>query len=109
MLNTDRKRSEERRNKYTQSLEKIAFMIAHDILGPLSSILDLVHILLNHTITPQETRIAPEFHNHASNRLHEITKRLSQFVFENEIALGSKLFVDKIVEDPNYINKIEGY
>ncbi len=91
MLITDRKRSEEQRTKYTESLEKIAFMVAHDTRGPLCNILGLVHILINDMVTPQDTPVALRYLNDASIRLDQVTKKLSQFVFENESELKKSI------------------
>lgn len=101
MLITDRKQSEEQRGNYTALLERIAFIVAHDIRGPLCSILGLVHILLNHDISGTETKVALNYLNESSLHLQEITKRLSQFVFENEIELRVRSFGKQIKSDLN--------
>ena len=107
MLITDRKRSEEQRGRYTQSLEKIAFMVAHEIRGPLCSILGLAHLIANHDLTQQEAAVAIGHLTDVSLKMNEITQRLSQFVFENEIQLSEALYADKIQNGKDYINRIQ--
>lgn len=107
MLITDRKRAEEQRTRYSASLEKIAFMVAHDTRGPLCSIQGLVHILINHPVTPQDARLALGYLKDASIQLEEIIKRLSQFVFKNETELKATLVADRIAENHDYIKKLE--
>lgn len=101
LLITDRKHAEEQRSNYTALLEKIAFIVAHDIRGPLCSIMGLVHILLNHDISDPETKVALNYLNESALHLQEITKRLSQFVFENEIELRVKSYGRQIKKDLN--------
>ena len=88
----DRKDAEVHRQKYIHLLEKIAFIVAHDVRGPLCSILGLASTLQLPDNTPEETEKAIRFLGDAARRLNEITQKLSLFVYEHEIEMKVKSY-----------------
>ncbi|HEY0656488.1 MAG TPA: PAS domain-containing protein [Chryseosolibacter sp.] len=87
MLISDRKFAEDQNRTYTEMLEKIAFMVAHEIRGPLCRILGLVNILSHADNFSTESQTALRYLQTAANDLNELTRELSNFVFEHEIEL----------------------
>lgn len=85
MLIDDRKQSEERQKNYTAMLERLAFMVAHDVRGPLCSILGLIDLLLNYDKSGIEHRKGLEYLNKAALDLDNVTHRLTDFVNEHEL------------------------
>lgn len=81
----DKKRAEEQRRNYTEMLERIAFMVAHDVRGPLCRILGLTNLLLHYGNTLAEMKQELEFLDTAAVDLEKVTHKLSQFVNEHEL------------------------
>jgi PAS domain S-box-containing protein len=99
MLIDNRKQVETERKLHTELLEKIAFIVAHKIRGPLCSILGLINILVNHTINPADSKNALRYLHNAANELNDLTRELSNMIFENEIELKTKDFKEKLLND----------
>lgn len=85
MLINDRKEVESHRRKYTHLLEQIAFIVAHDVRGPLCNIMGLTNMLLNYPNSKEETDQALRYLDAAAKELDHITRLLTTFVYENEI------------------------
>ncbi len=83
----DRKNAEERKKTYTDMLEKLAFMVAHDVRGPLCSIMGLADVLLNYTNSSNELKRGLEYMADAATQLDKITHQLTKFVNEHEFEL----------------------
>ncbi|MBL0740490.1 PAS domain-containing protein [Chryseolinea lacunae] len=83
----DRKDAEAHRKNYVHLLEKIAFIVAHEVRGPLCSILGLVNLLVLPDNTPEQTAMAIGYLKGSADQLNAITQKLSRFVWENEIEL----------------------
>lgn len=96
MLINDRKQAEEQFRTHTLALEKIAFMVAHEIRGPLCSILGLVNLLSGTPPTAEEYQTSLNYLRQAANQLNDLTRELSNFVFENEIEMKTRIFREKI-------------
>lgn len=90
MLITDRKEAESQNKSYTETLEKIAFMVAHEIRGPLCRILGLVNILSHVNNSVEDSKTALRFLQNAADDLNNLTRELSHFVFEHEIEMKMK-------------------
>lgn len=88
----DRKEAEAHRQKYIHLLEKIAFIVAHDVRGPLCSILGLVKILQLPGTAAEETEKSIRYLDDAALRLNAITQKLSEFVYEHEIEMKLKKY-----------------
>jgi PAS domain S-box-containing protein len=84
----DRKKAEEQRRNYTSMLESLAFIVAHDVRGPLCTILGLTNVLRNYQLAPGEVKLALEYLNGAAIDLDKVTHRLTKFVNEYEQGLG---------------------
>lgn len=87
MLIDERKEAERQRKAYVNLLEQIAFIVAHNVRGPLCSIMGLTNILLNYSNTAGEVEKCVKYLNDAAVKLNHITQKLSSFVNENEIEL----------------------
>lgn len=96
MLINDRKQAEEEFRNHTVALEKIAFMVAHEIRGPLCSILGLVNLLSEISQSDEEYKTTLMFLKQSATQLNELTRELSNFVFENEIEMKTRAFKEKI-------------
>jgi len=83
----ERKQVEEQRKNYTGMLERLAFMVAHDVRGPLCSILGLTDLLLHYKNTSKEIQRGLEYLNRAAIDLDSVTHQLTQFVNEHESEL----------------------
>ncbi|HEY5749856.1 MAG TPA: PAS domain-containing protein [Chryseolinea sp.] len=88
----DRKDAEAHRQNYIHLLEKIAFIVAHDVRGPLCSILGLTTTLQLPGNTPEEIKNAIRYLNDAALQLNDITQQLSRFVYEHEIEMKVKTY-----------------
>jgi PAS domain-containing protein len=84
MLINDRKEVERQRANYTDLLESIAAMVAHDVRGPLCSILGVTNLLKNYSNSSEETIRALEYLLVSAEQLNMITLKLSQFLREHE-------------------------
>lgn len=80
----ERKQVEEQKKNYTEMLERLAFMVAHDVRGPLCSILGLADLLLHYKNTSKEIKRGLEFLNKAAVDLDHVTHQLTRFVNEHE-------------------------
>jgi len=88
ILINERKEVEAQRKKYTHLLEQIAFIVAHNVRGPLCSILGLTTIL-NKTIKyPRDVERAILYLQESAAKLDSITQKLSDFVYEHEIEMN---------------------
>jgi PAS domain S-box-containing protein len=94
MLINERKEAELERKKYIHLLEQIAFIVAHNVRGPLCSILGLTNLLQEYTDLPQDVKTAIMYLKESSGKLDTITKTLSQFVYDNEIEMRLKEYRD---------------
>lgn len=82
-----RKQVEEQKKNYTGMLERLAFMVAHDVRGPLCSILGLTDLLLHYKNTNIEIERGLEYLNRAAIDLDNVTHQLTEFVNEHELEL----------------------
>jgi PAS domain S-box-containing protein len=90
MLITDRKELEKQRTSYTDLLESIASMVAHEVRGPLCSILGVTDILLNYDNNSEEGRQGIGYLRTSAEQLDLITRKLSQFLRTHEQKTNSK-------------------
>ena len=81
MLITERKRAEEQREKYIRVLEEIADVVAHDVRGPICSILGLVNLIEKSGFREQDLKPAIEYLGYAASKLNEITRGLSAKIY----------------------------
>lgn len=95
ILINERKKAEAERRGYIHLLEQIAFIVAHDVRAPLCRVLGLANLLDRYDNTPQESERALNLLLQSAQQLDEITRRLSTFVYENEIEMRLKDFDDK--------------
>lgn len=84
MLISDRKEVERQRQNYTDLLESVASMVAHDVRGPLCSILGVTDILLNYPNSTIERQQGVGYLRRSAEQLDLITRRLSRFLREHE-------------------------
>jgi len=84
LLITDQKEVERQRQNYTDLLENIAWMVAHDLRGPLCSIIGVTNVLLDYNHRPEEYKKGLEYLRTSSEQLSLITLKLSQFLREHE-------------------------
>lgn len=89
-LINERKQAENDRQKYIHLLEQIAFIVAHNVRSPLCSILGLADILANYRNSTEEVAQAIGMLKDSAEKLNLITKKLSEFVYENEIEMKVK-------------------
>jgi PAS domain S-box-containing protein len=76
MLITDRKEVEKQHNTYTNLLQKVAAMVAHDVRGPLCRILGLTDLLVNYKVSPRENKKGLEYLRDSATQLDIITRQL---------------------------------
>lgn len=81
MLITERKRAEEQKEKYIQVLENVAHVVAHDIRGPICSILGLVNLIEKTDRREQDLKPTLDYLAYASKKLDEITRDLSGKIY----------------------------
>lgn len=86
-LINERKVMEETRRVYTDMLEKLAFMVAHEVRGPLCNILGLTNILSNYCVSTNEVSQGLGYLSKAAVELDRITHKLIDFVNEREAEL----------------------
>ncbi|HLP80933.1 MAG TPA: PAS domain-containing protein, partial [Nitrosomonas sp.] len=77
MLITERKRANEQREKYIRVLEEIAHVIAHDVRGPVCSILGLVDVVSKTDSPERDLKAALNYLTYSSKKLDEMTRELS--------------------------------
>jgi PAS domain S-box-containing protein len=86
----ERKEAEAERKRYVHLLEQIAFIVAHNIRGPLCSILGLCDMLGNQENSPEEMAKIINYLLDSSKQLDSITHELSTFVYDHEIEIKLK-------------------
>lgn len=78
----DRKRIEEEQKEYVKNLEKMLFMVSHEVRHPVSQILGIVQILQEHdNIDPESSELISNLKVSAAD-LDIFTKKLSSFMHE---------------------------
>lgn len=90
MLINDRKRAEAQRERYIAVLEEIANIVAHDLRGPICSILGLVNIFKSVTCTDPDLVQGTQFLITAVNRLDQISRNLSARIYAADVELNGK-------------------
>ena len=81
MLITEQKRAQEQREKYVRVLEDIAHVVAHDVRGPVCSILGLVNIVEKATCDNPDLKPTREYLLNAAKRLDDMTRELSAKIY----------------------------
>jgi PAS domain S-box-containing protein len=99
MLINERKEADLQRKKYLHLLEQLAFIVAHDVRGPLCSILGLTNLLSRPDNTAQDIERAIPYLHGTAQKLEAIIKTLSQFVYEHEIEMRLKEYRDNANND----------
>lgn len=89
MLITEQKRSEEQREKYVRVLEDIAHVVAHDVRGPVCSILGLLNVVEKDACDHQDLKPVREYLIHAAKKLDEMTRELSAKIYSADQELKS--------------------
>jgi PAS domain S-box-containing protein len=79
VLITDRKRAEEQKDKYIRVLEEIAHVVAHDIRGPICSILGLANLIKRTDCMEKEPAI--DYVVYAATKLDKLTAELSAKIY----------------------------
>ncbi len=97
MLITERKQAEEQREKYISVLEQIAHIVAHDLRGPVCSILGLSNMYENTHCGNQDANQAKDYLVYAANKLDAITRDLSARIYAADLEM--KLEVSKHSSD----------
>jgi len=90
VLVTDRKRAEELRQKYVTVLEDIAHSVAHDLRGPVSTILGLANVVKVSGCNNQEMSPVREYIVSAANRLDQITREFSAKIYSLDSEMKTK-------------------
>ncbi len=91
MLITERKEAEEQREKYIRVLERIAHVVAHDLRGPVCSILGLANIYEKMDCRDQEERLAVDYLADEASKLDQITRKLSERIHTANLELKRKI------------------
>lgn len=92
LLITDRKRAEEQRDRYTRTLEDIAHIVAHDLRGPVCTILGLAHLMNKTSVRPEDAQSAIQHLLNAANRLDVITRELSSRIYAADREVNENCF-----------------
>ena len=106
MLITERKQGEEQREKYMRVLEQIAHVVAHDLRGPVCSILGLVNIFEKIDCSNRDVKQATDYLIYAAHKLDQISRDLSDKIYaadremEGEV---SKQSIDVVI-NKNQVN-----
>ena len=90
------KEVEAERKRYIHLLEQIAFIVAHNVRGPLCSILGLCGMLGNQKNSPEEIAKIISYLQDSSKKLDSITQELSTFVYDHEIEIKLKEYKDDV-------------
>jgi hypothetical protein len=90
MLIDERKSAEKDRKIYIHMLEQIAFIVAHNIRGPLCSILGLTNLVSKYKNPEAVFGKAISYLHESAEKLDAITHELSKFVDEHEIEMRLK-------------------
>jgi PAS domain S-box-containing protein len=91
VLINERKQAEEQREKYIGVLEKIAHVVAHDLRGPVCSILGLVNIFEKTYCKDPEVQQAKDYLVQAANKLDQITRELSVRIYAADLDMKGKV------------------
>lgn len=78
----DRKRIEEEQKEYVKNLEKMLFMVSHEVRQPVSQILGIVHILQDYSTVNEECAELITNLKISAADLDIFTKKLSSFMHE---------------------------
>ncbi len=81
---TDRKSMEEERDRYSRTLEAIAYRTSHNIRGPLARILGLMYLLEKDMITKDEVKKAVGYLIVSANELDSATRLLASFIYDHD-------------------------
>ena len=87
MLITERKHGEEQREKYMRVLEQIAHVVAHDLRGPVCSILGLVNIFENMDCSNRDVKQATDYLVYAAKNLDQISRDLSARIYAADLEM----------------------
>lgn len=90
VLVTDRKRAEELRQKYVTVLEDIAHSVAHDLRGPVSTILGLANVVKVSGCNDPGMEPVRDYIVNAANRLDEITREFSSKIHSLDAEMRAK-------------------
>ncbi len=86
-LITDRKNSELQKDGYIRVLEEIAHIVAHDVRGPVCSIMGLTNLIQTYTNVPDTLRKPLDYLRVATDRLDNLTHKLSDKIYSSEMDL----------------------
>lgn len=85
-LITDKKNIEEKeRKKYTQDLEKILFIISHEVRHPVANLLGIANIFENIVDDPIESAKLIGFIKNNAHILNDFTSKLTSIVYEMKL------------------------
>jgi PAS domain S-box-containing protein len=87
MLITERKHGEEQREKYMRVLEQIA----HDLRGPVCSILGLVNIFEKTDCRNQDAKQATDYLIYSANKLDQISRDLSARIYAADLEMKGEV------------------
>lgn len=86
-LITDRKNAELQKDGYIRVLEEIAHIVAHDVRGPVCSIMGLTNLIQTHHSVPDTLRKPIDYLKMATDRLDNLTHKLSEKIYSTEMNL----------------------
>lgn len=86
-LITDRKNAELQKDGYIRVLEEIAHIVAHDVRGPVCSIMGLTNLIQTYTNVPDTLRKPLDYLRVATDRLDNLTHKLSDKIYSSEMDL----------------------
>ncbi len=86
-LITDRKNAELQKDGYIRVLEDIAHIVAHDVRGPVCSIMGLTNLIQTYTNVPDTLRKPLDYLKVATDRLDNLTHKLSEKIYSSEMDL----------------------
>lgn len=86
-LITDRKNAELQKDGYVRVLEDIAHIVAHDVRGPVCSIMGLTNLIQTYTNVPDTLRKPLDYLKTATDRLDNLTHMLSEKIHSSEMDL----------------------
>lgn len=84
-VNDSLEKSQGQQKEHIQGLEKMMFMISHNIRQPVAHILGLSNLLDNEKNISQETKQMLEFMKQSAQSLDGLTRELSIFIQEKKI------------------------
>ncbi|HEY9045519.1 MAG TPA: PAS domain-containing protein [Ohtaekwangia sp.] len=100
-LITDRKKAEQQKDGYIHVLEEIAHIVAHDVRGPVCSIMGLTNLIHTFPDMPDKLKQPLDYLKVATDRLDHLTHKLSDKIYSTEMDL--RVTKDKPVNDTDYI------